>query len=152
MTDNNKIQASSVDNNKIQDNIIEQWKKGELPEGWYFVILNNGKVDIAKCSNLFINCGRKLKRNFAIDNVAEVIEPICYEKWKAVNQNMDSVIQTNQALCQKLTQLKELLKECRNILNEQTFHRNTCLETDETLRNRIVKKAEILQKIDEALK
>ena len=91
--------------------LTEQWKKGELPEGWYFVILNNGKVDIAKCSNLFINCGRKLKRNFAIDNVAEVIEPICYEKWQAVNQNMDSVMQTNQALCKKLAELKELLKD-----------------------------------------
>ena len=120
--------------------LTEQWKKGELPEGWYFVILNNGKVDIAKCSNLFINCGRKLKRNFAIDNVSEVIEPICYEKWQAVNQNMDSVMQTNQALCQKLTQLKELLKECFEYIDW----------TDGT--GSPISQQKLLDKIDEALR
>ena len=125
--------AKNVANKNSQD-LTEQWKKGELPEGWYFVILNNGKVDIAKCSNLFINCGRKLKRNFAIDNVAEVIEPICYEKWQAVNQNMDSVMQTNQALCKKLAELKELLKELF-----ETADLAYCEE-------------ELLDKIDETLK
>ena len=34
-----------------------------------------------------------------------------YEKWKALNGNMDSVMQTNQALCKKLAELKELLKQ-----------------------------------------
>lgn len=50
------------------------------------------------------------------------------------------------------SKLKDPLKECRDILNEQTFYRNTILETDETLRIRIVKKAEILHKIYEVLK
>ncbi|MBO7714378.1 MAG: hypothetical protein J6S85_12455 [Methanobrevibacter sp.] len=31
MTDNNKIQANSFDDNKIQANLTELWKKGELP-------------------------------------------------------------------------------------------------------------------------
>jgi hypothetical protein len=122
--------------------LTEQWKKGELPEGWYFVILNNGKVNIAKCSNLFINCGRKLKRNFAINNVAEVIEPICYEKWQAVNQNMDSVMQTNQALCKKLAELKELLKECREEI--------ASVEWDSVANDR--NQMKLLTKIDEVLK
>ena len=67
-------------------------------------------------------------------------------------QVWESTLHRSMVLQAENAQLKELLKECRNILNEQTFHRNTCLETDETLRNRIVKKAEILQKIDEVLK
>ena len=41
-----------------------------------------------------------------------------YEEWKALNGNMDSVMQTNQALCKKLAELKELLERCRDELFE----------------------------------
>ena len=40
-----------------------------------------------------------------------------YEEWKALNGNMDSVMQTNQALCKKLAELKELLKRCKRHIN-----------------------------------
>jgi hypothetical protein len=49
-------------------------------------------------------------------------------------------------------ELKELLKECRNILKEQNFYRNTPVETDTTYRTRCLRKQELLTKIDEVLK
>jgi hypothetical protein len=48
--------------------------------------------------------------------------------------------------------LKELLKECQHILNEQNFYRNTPVETDTIYRTRCLRKQELLTKIDEALK
>ena len=33
-----------------------------------------------------------------------------YEEWKALNQNLDSTIQTNKTLCKKLVEVKELLR------------------------------------------
>ena len=61
-----------------------------------------------------------------------------YEEWKALNGNMDSVMQTNQALCKKLAELKELLKECKMPL--------------EVYNEMFGNKAELLTKIDEVLK
>lgn len=89
--------------------LTEQWKKGELPEGWYYVI-KTGDVEMLEYS---CNCFLAVDVPLIDNEVTEVLAPVpSYEEWKALNGNMDSVMQTNQALCQKLTQLKELLKEC----------------------------------------
>jgi hypothetical protein len=58
----------------------------------------------------------------------------------------------NNCLLEENAQLKELLKECQHILNEQNFYRNTPVETDTAYRTRCLKKQELLTKIDEALK
>lgn len=199
--------------------LTEQWKKGELPEGHYYV--KDGENMIAEyIDGYFYNDGNPMT-SFS-GGVDEVLAPVpSYEEWKgkddaltsllakygkltkelqdekekhmtrfslrspadeviiekqvwestlhrsmvlqAENEELKEILERHKKATAKAqirscdleiinAQLKELLKECKNILEEQTFCRNTSLETDETLRNRIVKKAEILQKINEALR
>lgn len=104
--------AKNVANENSQD-LTEKWRKGELPSGWYYVRLIRGEYRI----DLYIN-----GKNEWIDCPDNIIDTIVcevpsYEEWKALNGNMDSVMQTNQALCKKLAELKELLK-LNNILNK----------------------------------
>ena len=143
--------------------LTDKWKKGELPEGWYYV--KGSRVE-----GIYAYTAEYLNNMYRPRNGEIIIEQVpSYDEWQAsekYNKHLEETIkiykrkdkqatETSIAynkLAEENAQLKELLKECRNILNEQTFHRNTSLETDETLRNRIVKKAEILQKINEVLK
>ena len=136
--------------------LTEQWKKGELPEGWYFVILNNGKVNIAKCSNLFINCGRKLKRNFAIDNVAEVIEPVpSYEEWKGKDEALTALLAEYGKLTKELQDEKEkhmtrfsLRSPADEVIIEKqvwesTLHRSMVLQAENAQLKELLRECEL---------
>lgn len=94
--------------------LTEQWKKGELPSGWYYVELKEGTFVDGKKSiilDYLFEFTNDFQRHPYL--VEQVLAPVpSYEEWKALNGNMDSVMQTNQALCKKLAELKELLKEC----------------------------------------
>lgn len=111
--------------------LTEQWKKGELPEGHYYV--KDGENMIAEyLDGYFYNDGNPMT-SFS-GGVDEVIAPVpSYEEWKALNGNMDSVMQTNQALCKKLAELKELLKEVKDYLPEFETPMNILAKIDEAL-------------------
>ena len=93
--------------------LTEQWKKGELPSGWYWV--DYYSVDEAVMLEYIPqHNGFGYEEKELVQAVlAEVPD---YIEWKALNGNMDSVMQTNQALCKKLAELKELLKDAKNVL------------------------------------
>lgn len=118
--------------------LTEKWKKGELPEGWYWV----KRVTWSECINMLYNWSDTfLDGDVPVDNdnIIEVLAKVPdYEEWQALNQNLDSTMQTNKALCKKLAELKELLRECKGIFDE-------CFSPS-------VKYGELYKQIDEVLK
>ena len=130
--------------------LTEQWKKGELLEGVYYCNTGNTiEILFTWGKNYHQLTNNKDEVYIPEMDDCKILAPVpSYDEWKASYNCMLE----NEVLRLKNAQLKELLKECQHILKEQNFYRNTILETDETLRNRIVKKAEILQKIAEVLK
>ena len=87
--------------------LTEQWKKGELEQGWYYVQLIRGeyRIDLyIKDKNEWIDCPDAI-----IDAVVCAVPS--YEEWRQLRKwceefNALDVAKENQ-------QLKELLKECR---------------------------------------
>lgn len=148
--------------------LTEQWKKGELPvDKDYYIKLKCGFILIDYYCQLYDNCHFPIDIGFDSipeDDITEVLAPVpsyeelqnmnkavnecmaanikLVEKMKALNGNMDSVMQTNQALCKKLAELKELLKECKEPLEVFADKKDACEWCPEDL----------LTKIDEALK
>lgn len=93
------------------DTLTEQWKKGELPEGHYYV--KDGENMIAEYLNgYFYNDGNPMTS--LSGGVDEVLAPVpSYEEWQASYNCMLE----NEVLRLKNTQLKELLKECKEVMN-----------------------------------
>lgn len=116
---------NNVTNENSQD-LTERWKKGNLPNGEYYIIDELGLAD----TGVYFE-----KYGFAGEPPREILEPVpSYEKWRALNENMDSVMQTNQAMGKKLLQLKELLKKCGKYLYEQDLNYDLIAEIDEVLK------------------
>lgn len=133
---------------------LKQEMTDKLKPGYHYAIVNDCEAIFEKYKDLKYpychgNCCTEYK----------YLAPVpSYEEWEQL-QNWADFTNDYHELREKLeiaeyknAQLKELLKECKNILEEQTFYRNTISETDETFRTRIVKKAEILSRIFEVLK
>lgn len=80
----------------------------------------------------------------------EELKEIC-EKYLKIKTTVSAYEDACKDLRAYIKKLKELLKECQHILEEQNFYRNTPIETDTTYRTRCLKKQELLTKIDEVL-
>lgn len=146
------------------NDLTEQWKKGELPSGWYYLKVNEELANypvISECVDDF-NLGLPISYfyDFDVAKIEQVLAPVpSYEEWVGVKQQRDlenklrhDSDNKNWQLRTENAQLKELLKECQHILKEQNFYRNTPVETDTIYRTRCLKKQELLTKIDEALR
>lgn len=118
------------------EQLTEQWKKGELPEGFYYV--NDGAevtVDYYLCDYW--------ERHFGWD-VQQVIAPVpTFNELQNMNKAVNECMAANIKLVEENAQLKELLKECREVIkNVDTYYGNY----DST--NGYL----VINKIDEALK
>ena len=105
--ENNKIQTTGIDDTKTQANLTEQWKKGELSEGHYYV--KDGENMIAEyLDGYFYNNGEPMT-SFS-GGVDEVLAPVpTFDEWKASYNCMLE----NEVLRLKNAQLKDLLKEIK---------------------------------------
>lgn len=129
-----KSEKATQDVQKNCLSLTEQWKKGELPEGGYYVKLESGKIDLYFIVYDDDNC----------DEIVEIIAPVpSYEEWEQL-QNWADFTNDYHELREKLeiadyknAELKELLKECRKYF-------------DGRMHDFFIKY--ILNKIDEALK
>lgn len=113
---------------KPSGTLTEQWKKGELPTGWYYIKI----VDI-----IFIDFfeGKEWKNKKDI-YISEVLAPVpSYEEW---GKAYERVVSENEAIIT----LKELLKECRDIMYHSLFLGDKTTE----------KMINVRKKIDEVLK
>lgn len=79
--------------------LTEQWKKGELPSGLYYVKTNGDSVIILGWSKFA-----------GWYNIKQVLAPVpSYEEWKKA---YECVVSENE----EITTLKKLLKDARNVL------------------------------------
>jgi hypothetical protein len=88
--------------------LTEQWKKGELPDGYYYcrLILNNMKPSIERCKAHCIPMGVSADRGEAV--LAEVPD---YVEWQNMVNCACEEHEANKRLIEENAQLKELLKE-----------------------------------------
>ena len=108
-------------------NLTEQWKKGQLPEGFYFV------DDGAEVTIDYYLCDY-WERNFD-SYVQQVLAPVpSYEEYLESESHCAVYSEEN-------AELKELLKECRDVA-----------EFTKTIVNKHKWLNEVITKIDEALK
>lgn len=99
--------TSQPSNDIKNDDLTVKMINAQLPDGFYYAKLPNGEI--------YIGSKWVLERyRFTKDGCkTKILAPVpSYEQWKALNENIDSVTQTNKALCKKLSKLKELLCEC----------------------------------------
>lgn len=96
------------------EQLTEQWKKGELPEGFYFV--NDGAgvtIDYYLCDYW---------ERHLDSHIHKILASVpTFEEWQASYNCMLE----NEVLRLKNTQLKELLKECKEVIkNVDTYYGN----------------------------
>ena len=99
------------------EQLTEQWKKGELPNGWYW-------VKGIKSEGIYAYTAEYLNNMYRPRNGEIIIEQVpSYEEWIGVKQQRDlenklrhDSDNKNWQLRTENQQLKELLKECRPAL------------------------------------
>ena len=91
--------------------LTEQWKKGELPDGMYYMENTSGIIGMVG------HC-----KVFPCYNVKQILARVpSYEKWeKFRNALADNQIENSSLLIEN-TKLKELLKECRELFDELNY-------------------------------
>lgn len=121
------------------EQLTEQWKKGELPSGWYWVELKEGTFADGKKSivlDYFSELTNSFERHPYL--VEQVLALASYDEW--------------QAKLEENAQLKELLEECKEMLKKSITYQ--CMDRA----NHYIKKIEndiyepTLAKINEVLK
>ena len=97
------------------EQLTEQWKQGELPEGWYY-------VKGSKSEGIYAYTAEYLNNMYRPRNGEIIIEQVpSYEEWQASYNCMLE----NEVLRLKNAQLKELLKECKEVIkNVDTYYGN----------------------------
>ena len=98
--------------------LTNKWKKGELPEGWYYIKVDNKLANnpvITECVSDYNLSGKFIPDFYEYDDdkITEVLAPVpSYEEWQASYNCMLE----NEVLRLKNAQLKELLKECKDLI------------------------------------
>ena len=91
------------------EQLTEQWKKGELPNGYYWIRLSWGGMIIMAYYTGFDGLFELDDHYYDSDEISEVLAPVpSYEEWQASYNCMLE----NEVLRLKNAQLQELLKEC----------------------------------------
>lgn len=95
------ITPNNIQTNSDDTNLTEKWKKGELKEGFYYIIKENGNEEF----DYWFGGFWENSWNF---DIKEVLAPVpSYEEWQAKDEE-------NQ-------QLKELIKECKEVIETSVW-------------------------------
>ena len=136
--------------------LTEQWKKGKLESGWYYVQLIRGeyRIDLyIKDKNEWIDCPDAI-----IDAVVCAVPS--YEEWQELKEASDGLSnlmfkslmnrfvkadEERERLSEGNQQLKELLKECQHMIiaysiNHDTFIKEKVLDIVKQIDNAIGEK------------
>ena len=99
----------------ISEQLTEQWRKGELPNGYYWIRLSWGGMIIMAYHTAFDGLFELDDHYYDSDEISEVLAPVpSYGEWQASYNCMLE----NEVLRLKNAQLKELLKEYKKQLSE----------------------------------
>lgn len=114
------------------EQLTEQWRKGELPSGWYYVKNDFGNIFPSEYSEDYDSINDRVIKDFftEVSEIKEVIEQVpSYKQW--------------QAKLEENTKLKELLKEFRHIISIEKDFASCHFEKD--------KLCKLLTKINQVL-
>ena len=95
--------------------LTEQWKKGELKEGWYYIELNESFDKIHKDISYYSlgSFDIEVDSNYII----EILAPVpSYEEYLESESHCAVYSEVNKSLKEKNVKLKELLKEAKDII------------------------------------
>ena len=91
--------------NVANENLTQQWKKGELPNGWYW-------VKGIRAEGIYAYTAEYLNNMYRPRNDERIIEQVpSYEQWQKHRKTLLKTQEKNCDLEIINTQLKELLKE-----------------------------------------
>lgn len=97
----NTTQANELDDNSTQANLTEQWKKGELPEGLYYVENNEGNIGILGWSKFA-----------GWYNIKQVFAPVpTFNELQNMNKAVNECMAANIKLVEENKQIKKLMKK-----------------------------------------
>ena len=92
--------------NENSKDLTQQWKQGELPEGWYYVKGN-------RAEGIYAYTAEYLNNMYRPRNGERIIEQVpSYEQWQKHRKTLLKTQEKNCDLEIINIQLKELLKEC----------------------------------------
>ena len=92
--------------NVANKNLTQQWKKGELPNGWYW-------VKGIRAEGIYAYTAEYLNNMYRPRNGEIIIEQVpSYEQWQKHRKTLLKTQEKNCDLEIINTQLKELLKDC----------------------------------------
>ena len=115
------------------EQLTEQWKQGEIPNGYYWIRLSWGGMIIMAYYTGFDGLFELDDHYYDSDEISEVLAPVpSYEEWIGVKQQRDlenklrhDSDNKNWQLRTENQQLKELLKECKEVIkNVDTYYGN----------------------------
>ena len=94
--------------------LTEKWKKGELPDGFYYFRLPDGNVEIASEYKL-------IRYNLIKDaDKIEILAPVpTYQEYLESESHCAVYSDRNKWLKDENAKLKELLKECKEFFEEE---------------------------------
>ena len=123
------------------EQLTEQWKKGELPYGRYYVELAYNGNNIIMAEYWWDKALTLDDHEYSREEVKRILAPVpSYGEWQASYNCMAE----NEVLRLKNAQLKELLKECKPYIALYTENNKHIGFTPKT--------ANLLQRIKEALR
>lgn len=107
------------------EQLTEQWKKGELPEGHYY-IKTHSETNIDEYIQWYKDHGIPSEKSFAYFNVQQVLAQVPpYEVYKELIDGRKLLREHIKDITNENAQLKELLKECREVIkNVDTYYGN----------------------------
>lgn len=94
-------------------NLTGQWKKGKLPDGLYYIQLNDGIITIDYCSQEEVDRGRIVfecvfeQHEYDVKEV--LAEVLSYDEWKQLNKWVSEFNALDVSI--ENTKLKELLEK-----------------------------------------
>ena len=91
--------------------LTEQWKKGELPSGWYW-------VEGCRDKEIYAYTSEYLNHMYRPKNSDRIIEQVpSYKEWLEKTKSLKVLAEAYCKEKQKNDEIKELLKECRYEIN-----------------------------------
>ena len=95
--------------------LTEQWKKGELTEGYYYIRNKAHSVKFDEIDYYMVYGENRYWHGCEVEDIEEVLAPVpSYEEWKSTGEFAMEAMK----VAEENQQLKELLQECRKVLNK----------------------------------
>lgn len=122
--------------------LTDKWKKGELPNGWYWCKCYNKEIKplYYDGDSFELDDPETKSYYFFLPKDTEkltILAPASYDELQNMNEVVNQAMSANIKLVEQNTQLKELLKECQNMIafKHEVYEEDALIkEIDEVLK------------------